>query len=161
MDRPSPSNHFLLKHAQLLAHSHWERTGVLLGNWSLDDPELGRKLWEAPFVQLSHGTEADPLFNYGNQSALARFTLTWEQLIGMPSRFSAEAPERGERERLLKAVRDKGFISDYQGVRIASDGSRFRIRQATVWTVRDAQGTLQGQAAWFDQWEPMPPKIDD
>ena len=103
----------------------------------------------------------DPLFNYGNRAALDRFALTWENLVGMPSRFSAEAPERSERERLLEAVRNKGFISDYKGIRIASDGTRFLIRQATVWTVRDAENTLRGQAAWFDRWDSIPPKPSD
>ena len=115
--------------------------------------ELAQRLFEAPFVLVSHGTEADPILNYGNRAALALWEMSWEELTRTPSRLTAEAPERGERARLLAAVAQHGFIDDYSGVRISKSGRRFRIFQATVWNLITKDGTPCGQAAMFDRWE--------
>ena len=56
-----------------------------------------------------------------------------------------------ERDRLLARVRAHGFIDDYQGVRIAKDGTRFRISGAVVWMVV-VDGATHGQAALFREW---------
>jgi hypothetical protein len=50
-------------------------------------------------------------------------------------------------------VRAHGFIDDYQGVRIAKDGTRFRISGAVVWMVV-VEGARHGQAALFRKWAP-------
>jgi hypothetical protein len=110
---------------------------------------------EAPFALLSHGTESDPIFNYGNRLALQLFESTFEALTRMPSRLSAETPLQSEREALLREVSEKGFIDHYSGVRISTSGRRFRICNATVWNVHDASGNKIGQAAAFSQWEPV------
>jgi hypothetical protein len=73
----------------------------------------------------------------------------------MSSRKTAEAPERAEREELLRRVAENGFIDDYSGVRIAADGRRFMIRNAIVWNVCDTQGDRIGQAATFSEWQPL------
>jgi len=112
-------------------------------------------LWTAPFVVLAHGTEADPVFFYGNRTALALFEVSAEQLLAMPSRLSAEAPDRRERARLLDQVARHGFIADYAGVRVSASGRRFRIERATVWNLVDAAGGLHGQAAAFADWTPL------
>jgi len=109
-------------------------------------------LWAAPQVIVAHGTEDDPLFFFGNDAALARFECKAEDFAGMPSRLSAEAPLRDERRALLDRVRRDGFIADYAGVRIAASGQRFRIEQAVVWNLVDANGAVRGQAAAFDRW---------
>lgn len=109
-------------------------------------------LWTAPFVVLAHGTEADPVFFFGNRLALSLFEVTAEQLLAMPSRLSAEAPDRDERARLLAQVTRHGFIADYAGVRISATGRRFCIERATVWNLIDAAGALHGQAAAFADW---------
>jgi len=101
---------------------------------------------------VAHGTEADPLFFFANRAALARFAMTADQFIGMPSRLSAEAPLRDERQALLERVTRDGFIADYAGVRIAADGTRFRIAAATVWNLVDPDGSVHGQAAAFSRW---------
>ena len=41
----------------------------------------------------------------------------------------------------------QGFIRDYAGVRIAASGRRFRIDDAVVWNLVDADGVRHGQAA--------------
>jgi hypothetical protein len=60
---------------------------------------------------------------------------------------------REERARLLERTSQQGYVDDYQGVRIATTGQRFLIRQATVWNLRTSQGERVGQAATFSQWE--------
>ncbi|MBY0381181.1 MAG: MEKHLA domain-containing protein [Xanthobacteraceae bacterium] len=112
-------------------------------------------LWlfhDAPFAVLAHDGGTDPRFIYANQSALDRFGYNLDELIGIPSRLSAEAPERAERQRLLDAVNRDGFISDYRGIRITKSGERFWIENAVVWQLIDDRGRLHGQAATFSQW---------
>jgi hypothetical protein len=139
--------------AEIIARSlrHWTGRELLPGNFPPAD--LSEKLFHAPFVVVSHGTEADPVLNYGNASALALWEMSWEELTHTPSRLTAEAPNRGERARLLEAVTARGFIDDYSGVRISKSGRRFRIRLATVWNLLTEKGEPCGQAAMFDRWE--------
>lgn len=141
------------RHARRLADSHRRWTGRDLVPPEADSRELARKLFNAPFVLVSHGTEADPVLNYGNATALALWEMSWEQLTSTPSRFTAEAPNREERARLLAEVTQNGFISNYAGVRISRTGRRFRIAQATVWNLIAEDGSPAGQAATFGQWE--------
>ncbi len=107
---------------------------------------------DAPFAVLAHDGAADPCFIYGNRTAQKRFGYSWAELIGLPSRLSAEAPERAERQRLLDAVARDGFIADYKGVRITKSGQRFWIEKAIVWQMTDRDGHLKGQAATFSDW---------
>ena len=102
---------------------------------------------------VSHGTEADPVLNYGNAAALALWEMSWAELTRTPSRLTAEAPNRAERARLLAAVTARGFIDDYSGIRISKTGRRFIISQATVWNLLTEQGKPYGQAAMFGAWE--------
>lgn len=106
-------------------------------------------LWTAPKAILAHGAEADPLFFFANRSALRAFEADLETMIGLPSRLSAEAPLREERQTLLERVSKEGFIDDYQGIRIALTGRRFRIENAVVWNIVDETGQRHGQAAAF------------
>ncbi len=119
----------------------------------LPDSTLARRLYEAPFVVVSHGIETDPVLNYGNHAALERWELDWETFTKTPSRFTAEAPAREERARLLEEVTRHGFIANYAGIRVSSTGKRFRITEAVVWNLVDSNGNPAGQAATFDRWE--------
>ena len=103
----------------------------------------------APFPVLSHDTAADPLFVYANRAAQACFGYAWDEIVGMPSRLSAEAPDRAERARLLEAVARDGYVTGYSGLRIAKSGRRFRIVEGVVWQLVDMDGTRRGQAATF------------
>lgn len=107
------------------------------------------QLWEAPAAVVAHGAEADPIFFFGNRAALTAFECDAASFVGMPSRLSAEAPLRDERQRLLDRVARDGFIDDYAGVRISATGRRFRIETAIVWNLVDADGVRRGQAATF------------
>lgn len=145
----------VIAHSRLLLSCHRLLTGRALMPEPADGRALAQALFEAPFVVVSHGTEADPVLNYGNAAALALWEMSWEELCSTPSRFTAELPERSERERLLAAVSAHGFIDDYSGVRISKTGRRFRIRRATVWNLAGAAGAPAGQAATFSHWEPL------
>jgi PAS domain S-box-containing protein len=112
-------------------------------------------LWHAPRVVLAHGVEADPVFHYGNQQALELWGLRLDELLGMPSRLTAEPLHRDERQRLLERTQQHGFVDDYRGVRISKSGQRFWIERALLWTVLDAHGQRIGQAATFDRWTPL------
>ncbi len=113
---------------------------------------LSEQLFEADFVLLAHDTGADPLFNYGNRRALDLFELSWDELLAMPSRLSAEPVNQQQREALLQQVKSQGFIDHYSGVRISKTGRRFRIDNAVVWNIFDQDGQYHGQAACFSDW---------
>lgn len=117
--------------------------------------DLVAAAFEAPFALLSHDTSPDPVFVYGNRTALELFELSWEEFTVLPSRLSAEPAGREERAALLARVTEFGFVADYSGVRISASGRRFVIRDALVWNLTDDEGTYLGQAALFDSWEPV------
>ena len=48
-----------------------------------------------------------------------------------------------------RAAKD-GYIKDYSGIRQTSDGRKFKINGATVWTITDKDGKKTGQAVRFD-----------
>ena len=133
---------------------HW--TGRTLLEPNADPVNFAERLFEAPFVLVSHGTESDPVLNYGNRTALNLWEMTWEELTRTPSRYTAEAPNRAERAQLLDQVTKHGFIDNYSGVRISKNGRRFRIHQATVWNLITHEGKPCGQAAMFREWEFLP-----
>lgn len=100
----------------------------------------------APFAILAHNTAPDPVFIYGNKAAQQRFEYDWDAITNLPSRLSAEAPNREERQRFLERVQRLGYESGYKGVRITRSGKRFMIEEATLWQMFDADGVLHGQA---------------
>lgn len=208
-----------------LARQKSRCVGVSRGLYSTLCPALiitclllqARALFDLPDrVVVSHGTEEDPILNYGNAVTLRLWEMSFEQLTSTPSRQTAEPMLREKRQALLDQVRgitchmsqrpsashqlrclpswhrglreglgqcmteatlqpcshahmavrhrpdlvgvvvqvrEKGYVSDYSGVRISSTGRRFAISNVTIWEVYDAQGVRRGQAATFDAWE--------
>ena len=118
--------------------------------------DAGGDLYDAPAALLMHGNEADPVFCYANRTAQRLWGLTWDEFIRLPSRLSAEPLVQAERDRLLARVRAHGFIDDYQGVRIAKDGTRFRISGAVVWMVV-VDGATQGRRRCSGSGRPREP----
>ena len=117
------------------------------------DPfEDSRRLFSSPFIVVAHGTQSDPLLNYGNDAALRLWQMALSEFIGTPSRKTAEPVHRDERAQLLKRTKEHGYIDDYSGIRISSTGERFRIHRATVWNVVDQEQNYVGQAATFSEW---------
>ena len=114
--------------------------------------EQAERLFKSPFVVASHGLQADPILNFGNQAALDLWEMDWEQFIQTPSRLTAEPVNREERARMLEQAKTHGYIADYRGVRISSSGKRFLVERATVWNIQKPDGTPLGQAATFSNW---------
>ncbi|ADV81462.1 MEKHLA domain-containing protein [Terriglobus saanensis] len=134
----------------LLAESFERLTHQPLVLQEISPDDAPRWLYEdAPFGILAHNTAADPVFVYGNKTAQKRFEYSWEELTALPSRLSAEAPERSERQRFLEEVQQHGFVANYRGIRIAKSGKRFWIEDAIVWQLTDADGVYRGQAAFL------------
>ncbi|MBD2578696.1 MEKHLA domain-containing protein [Oscillatoria sp. FACHB-1406] len=140
------------RHSQRLLDSFQHWTGRSLIEVAGSPLEIARTLFEAPFVVVSHGTEANPIFNYGNRKALELWALSWEDFTQMPSRQSAEPSELPDRQRLLDAVAQKGFSDGHSGVRISTTGCRFLLEETLIWNVLDERGEYIGQAATFSQW---------
>ncbi|MDA8909110.1 MAG: MEKHLA domain-containing protein [Verrucomicrobiales bacterium] len=152
MELPGERNEYQVAHAGLLLSSFRALTGRDLIPGDFEIRQKARLLFEAPFFVASHDGAEDPVLTYGNRTALELFELPWDEFTGTPSRFTAEEPERGERERLLEAVSRQGYIDDYSGIRISKSGRRFEIRNATVWNLLDGEGGKVGQAATFEMW---------
>jgi hypothetical protein len=143
----------ILRHVALLRSSFQRLTRRELIDATLHADHAVAELQHAPFALVSHGVEADPIFNYANQKALDLFEMQWKDFVRLPSRLSAEEMERGARARLLERVTRYGFVDDYSGVRISSSGRRFLVRNATVWNLVDENGLYCGQAALLKDWE--------
>lgn len=139
--------------SQLLLDSYelWRKQPLINRQGSLQDQ--AKNLYEAPFVLVAHGIEADPILCYGNRAALQLWETDLESLLQMPSRLTAEPMHRDERAQLLARTTRDGYVDDYRGIRIARSGRRFEIDQATVWNVVDAARTYVGQAATFSNWK--------
>jgi hypothetical protein len=138
--------------SQLLLDSYRHWTGKDLIDRTPNARQQARILFEASYVVVSHGVEPDPILNYGNQTALDLWELSWGQFIKTPSRLTAEADDRVERERMLTRAKAKGYYDGYRGVRISSTGRRFLVERALIWNVIDPAGRPIGQAATFSQW---------
>ena len=138
----------IIRHIQLVLQSYKHWTGNDLVNMSDSPEEIAQQIFEAPFALVSHGTEADPIFNYGNRKALTTWELSWEEFTKMPSRQSAEKVVQEERNRLLQETEAKGFCN-YSGVRISSTGKRFQIKNGIIWNLVDDQNQYCGQASIF------------
>jgi hypothetical protein len=143
---PSPAPALSDEFFRLLTDSYAAAVGKPLVAGAKDAAWLYGK---APFAVLAHDTQADPVFIYANVAAQRCFEYSWDEFVTIPSRLSAEAPNRDERQRLLEAVARDGFISNYSGRRVAKSGRRFWIEGGTVWQLNDANGAHRGQAALF------------
>lgn len=132
------------------SHLHW--TGQHLLPAETDEHAAVHALDCAAFAVVSHGTEADPVFNYGNTLALRLFEMDWQTFTQLPSRYSAEPAQRQARSALLAEVARHGYSDAYTGVRISASGKRFLIEGATIWTLRDEDGRPCGQAARINRW---------
>ena len=149
----------LSQHIRLLLYSfhHWTGEPLMPTSDSDSPEEIANLLFNADFVVVSHDTQADPILNYGNQTALDLWQMDWQTFTTTPSRYTAEPMERTERAQLLAQAQSQGYISNYRGIRIASNGDRFYINQAIIWNVVDKEGRRWGQAATFREWEAIAP----
>ncbi|UUO08206.1 MEKHLA domain-containing protein [Blastopirellula sp. J2-11] len=143
-DTPRFVRHLLDSYRRWVGVELMERTGT--------EPSDLEQLFALPVVVVSHDAQDDPIFKFGNQTALDLWELRLPEFLQMPSRLTAEPLHRDERARLLQRTERDGYVDDYRGVRISSRGRRFYIEQATIWNIVDDADTYIGQAATFDHW---------
>lgn len=139
----------------LICESYQRLLGVPLVAPELSSAEVAKWLYaDAPFCILAHEHADDPRFIFANRAAQRCFEYEWSEFVGLPSRLSAEAPDREERQRLLEAVERQGFATGYRGLRVAKSGKRFWIEDVTVWNLLDSVGKVHGQAATYRRITP-------
>jgi len=141
-----------ISHSSALLDSFRAQAGSDLLARSGDPMDDAERLFNAPFVVVSHGTEVDPILNYGNRTALRLWEMTADAFMETPSRLTAEPMLREAREHLLQETARRGYLRGYEGVRVTSKGQRFRIHDVIIWNVIDASGRALGQAATFARW---------
>ena len=146
-------DHNWIAHTQILLDSFRHYVGRELIARMGQPAEDARTVFESPFVVVSHGTQDDPILNYGNQTALTLWEMDIPTLTSMPSRLTAEPMHRDERAQLMTRAARDGFVDDYRGIRITSSGKRFLIEQAIIWNLIDGNGQRIGQAATFADWK--------
>jgi hypothetical protein len=150
MPSSPPSDPALDASLRLIVESYQRLTGkALIDNAPTDIAALRNAVWNAPRAIVAHGTEADPIFFYGNRLALQLFEMSFDEFARLPSRLSAEPLAQEAREKLLAKVAQQGYVDNYSGMRIAKSGRRFMIADCTVWNLADELGGYHGQAAVF------------
>lgn len=150
-----PDQIFLARQTHILCASYLRWTGLPLLEEPLDSAQAIQQLLHAPFAVVSHDMQPEPVFNYANIQAQQLFGMSWAEITQLPSRYSAGEMDRNERDRLLQRVTENGYVNDYSGIRIAKNGARFRIHDATVWNLFDETQTHCGQAALIRHWTPI------
>ena len=118
---------------------------------------LAQDLFAAATVVLAHdGAPLDqgegPRLIYANRAALRLWRHDWAAMVGLPSSQTAEPAERAGRQQALAAAQQHQAITNYSGIRIDSQGRRFAIRGARIWTLLDDRSQPCGQAAAFGDW---------
>lgn len=113
--------------------------------------QWAQALFASERVVLAHdgsdpAGDPGPRLIYANRAALRLWRRPWAEMVGMPSRLTAEPAARQERSRALLQAQSQQAIANYGGIRIDSQGRRFRIDGARVFSL-DC-----GQAACFARW---------
>lgn len=146
----------------LVVESYTKAVGKKLFAEQFSIQDIAEKIYDAPFVLLSHryGEEGEAVrehtFNYANRRALELFDCEWADLVGKPSSSSGEDDEavQSDRDALLMACKKEGFVENYEGWRVSSKGERFLVKGATLWEVKTSSGDASlGQAVVFTEWE--------
>ena len=139
----------IIEYSNLMSQSYKYFTGSNL----IDSLDVARDLYYAPFALVSHGIQSDPILRYGNLKAQQLWAMSWDELVEMPSRLTAEIEVIQERQRLLDQANRQGYVDNYRGVRISKDGRSFIIDKTILWNVVDSEGIKHGQAAVIHQWQ--------
>ncbi len=151
----TPRSHDWIAHTQIMLNSFRRFVGRELIERTRDAEQEAQIVFEAPFVVVSHGTQDDPILNYGNRMALTLWEMDIPTLTSTPSRLTAEPMHRDERAQLMTRAARDGFVDDYRGIRISSSGKRFLIERAIIWNLVDCDEQRVGQAATFSHWKSL------
>ena len=141
--------------AQTIERSHQRAfgRGLLPGHACADQIRTrAQSLFSASDPVLAHNGSEDPTLVYANAAALLLWRRDWNAMVGMPSRLTAPQQERAERAQALVSAQTMDAFQGYRGIRIDSEGRRFVIDNARIWTLWDARGERCGQAASFARW---------
>ncbi len=111
-----------------------------------------QELFASPIAVLAHDHSADPLLTYANGTALRIWGHSWQTMVGMPSRLTAEESEQRERASALQQAQQSAGFRGYGGIRINQEGRRFMIHNARIWPLWDDNNEVCGQAAAFSSW---------
>jgi len=139
--------------ADPLLTSYYHALGKPLFRFEGDIVKRAKALFELDCAVLAHDTEIDPIFSYANKTALDIFGYTWEELINLPSRMSAEQDLQEKRAEAMLTVSRQGHIEGYSGIRICKSGRRFAIENATIWNLTTNSCAPMGQAATFSSYK--------
>jgi hypothetical protein len=142
----------IVEHSALLIQSYEDICGKKFPISSING-NFSRDLYESDYVLVSHGTEKDPVFNYANLAAQSLWKMNWETFTQMPSRLSAKNDKVTTRAIALQNALAKGYVFDYEGIRVDALGREFYIQHVILWNLMDKSGTFKGQAAMFNRWE--------
>lgn len=116
------------------------------------------RLFDLPMGVLAHDTSTPALLDWANRAAAVAFDATPTALLGRPSAATAPADATANREQLFTRLREQGFVTGYEGVRISLTGRRFVIADVTVYELRDRDGRAAGHAAIIGTTRPETPR---
>ena len=111
-----------------------------------------QEVFASSIAVLAHDHSADPLLTYANCTALRLWGRSWQTMVGMPSRLTAEESARRERASALQLAHQRAGCRGYCGIRVNQEGRRFMIHNARIWPLLDQNNDLCGQAAAFSSW---------
>lgn len=142
-----------------------ERMGLLNTNIVVEDNSVYETIYnDNRYVLITHGTEVDPIYNFGNRAALTAFWRSWDNLVELPSAQSVVLQSQDEvrRKELMRQVTEQNYVDDATGIRIRDDGTFLRLVDAVVWNCINDEGIAIGQAAFFDREQcPILESVDD
>jgi len=111
-----------------------------------------QELFATTTAVLAHDGNSDPRLTYANAAAIRLWRRPWNDMVGMHSRLTAPASERQERAAALNHAQRRDAFQGYRGIRMDSEGRRFVINNARIWTLWDEESRICGQAAAFASW---------
>lgn len=105
------------------------------------------------FGILSHGTQTDPIYNYGNKASLILFDQTVDNLCKTASRYSTVESLMEDREQLIQQINDSGYGTISNAVRrTLGEEKLFVIETIWIWHVyHPDDGRRIGLAALYDR----------
>lgn len=142
----------IINWTQIILNSYKKLLGKDLIARDLNEIEQSKSLFYASFAVFSHGTEKDPIYNYGNLTGLNLWERNWEELTKTYSRQTTEPNLREERQELLNETTSQKYVTNRQAIRISKTGKKYQINDVTVWNLFDKNDKYCGQAATFSDW---------
>ena len=80
---PDSNRNSLTSHIDLLLKSYKKWTGKELTDINGETGQIAEHIFNAPFALVSHDTQDDPVFNYGNKKALELFEQLQDRFGGL------------------------------------------------------------------------------